>query len=323
MDKTRGKDLMKAMVLHGSGSTENLFFEEVPVPVITNEEVLIEMRSAGINPIDVKTRSGKGLYGMLKDEKPLILGWDISGIVTETGKNVTAFKKGDEVFGMINFPGHGKAYAEYAAAPTAHLALKPLPISHNEAAAASLAALTAWQALKAHAHIQKGQKVLIHAAAGGVGHYAVQIAKHYGAYTIGTASAANRNFVLSLGANECIDYKAAPLEEQVSGIDFVLDTIGGESIDHSLEAMKKGATIVSIPSGLNEAVTDKAGAKEMNGYTFKVRSNDNDMKEIASLLEKGIVKSHVSHVFSFNNIAKAHEQIETGRTRGKVVVTWQ
>lgn len=323
MGKIQGKDLMKAIVLHDSGGTENLVLEEAPVPLITNEEVLIEVKSAGINPIDVKTRSGKGLYGMLKDETLLILGWDISGIVTETGKNVTTFKKGDEVFGMVNFPGHGKAYAEYVAAPAAHLALKPLTISYNEAAAASLAALTAWQALKAHANIQKGQKVLIHAAAGGVGHYAVQIAKHYGAYTIGTASAVNRNFVLSLGADEFIDYKAAPLEEQVSDIDFVLDTIGGDSIDHSLKVMKKAATIVSIPSGLNEAVMDKAGAKGMNGYTFKVRSNGNDMKEIANLLEKAIVKSHVSRAFSFVDMAKAHKQIETGRTRGKVVVVWQ
>ena len=317
---TQGKNLMKAIVLHGFGNTQNLVLEEVPVPVITNDEVLVEVKSAGINPIDVKTRSGKGLYGMLKDETPLILGWDISGIITETGKSVTAFKKGDEVFGMVNFPGHGKAYADYVAAPVAHLTLKPLTISYNEAAAASLAALTAWQALKAHANIQKGQKVLIHAAAGGVGHYAVQIAKHYGAYTIGTASEANRNFVLSLGADEHIDYKAGPLEEQVSDIDFVLDTIGGDTIDHSLKAMKNGATIISIPSGLNESVGDKAAAQGMHGYTFKVKSNGNDMNEIAYLLAKGIVKSHVSDVFSFADIAKAHAQIETGRTRGKVVV---
>lgn len=314
---------MKAIVLHGFGGTENLVLEKVPVPAITNEEVLVKVKSAGINPIDVKTRLGRGMYGMLKNKTPLILGWDISGIVTETGKNVTAFKNGDEVFGMVNFPGHGKAYAEYVAAPATHLALKPLTISYNEAAAASLAALTAWQALKAHAPVQKGQKVLIHAAAGGVGHYAVQIAKHYGAYTIGTASAANRNFVLSLGADEHIDYKAAPLEEQASDIDFVLDTVGGENIDHSLQVMKKGATIVSIPSGLNEAVTDKAYAKGMNGYTFKVKSNGKDMEEIANLLEKGIVKSHVSHIFPFSDMAKAHTQIETGRTRGKVVMVWQ
>ncbi|HRP54620.1 NADP-dependent oxidoreductase [Agriterribacter sp.] len=320
---TQGNNLMKAIVLHGFGDTGNLVLEEAPVPLITNEEVLVKVKSAAINPIDAKTRSGKGLSGMLKDETPLILGWDISGIVTETGESVTAFKKGDEVFGMVNFPGHGKAYAEYVAAPAAHLALKPLNISFNEAAAASLAALTAWQSMKAFTSIQKGQKVLIHAAAGGVGHYAVQIAKYSGAWVAGTASVANRDFVLGLGADKHINYNAAPLEEQVSDIDFVLDTLGGESIDRSIGVMKKGATIISIPSGMNEAVGEKAAAKGMHGYAFKVKSNGNDMKEIASLLEKGIVKSHVSDVFSFADIAKAHAQIETGRTKGKVVVAWQ
>lgn len=311
---------MKALVLREPGDSSVLVLQELPIAQITADEVLIAVRSLGINPIDVKTRSGKGLYGALKSEQPLILGWDVSGIVAEAGSGVTPFKKGDEVFGMINFPGHGKAYAEYVAAPADQLTIKPSNISHNEAAAASLAALTAWQAMKAFTTIQKGQKVLIHAVAGGVGHYAVQIARYFGAWVAGTASAANRDFVLHIGADKHIDYKAAPLHEQVSDIDFVLDTIGGETIDHSLAVMKKGATIVSIPSGLNETVTDKAGTKEMKGYTFKVKSNGDDMKEIASLLEKGIIKSHVSQVFSFNDMAKAHAQIETGRTRGKVVV---
>lgn len=311
---------MKAMVLQGPGGTENLVLETLPVPVVKDNEVLIAVRSLSINPIDVKTRSGRGLYNALKNEKPLILGWDVSGLVTETGKGVTAFKKGDEVFGMVNFPGHGKTYAEYVAAPAAHLARKPLNISHNEAAAATLAALTAWQAMRAFTTIQKEQKVLIHAAAGGVGHYALQIARHFGAWVAGTASAANRDLILHMGADQFIDYTAAPLKKQVSGIDFVLDTIGGESIDHSLEVMKKGATIVSIPSGLNEAVTGKAGAMGMHGYTFKVSSDGNDMKTIAGLLEQGIIRSHVSEVFPFTEIPKAHARIETGRTKGKIVV---
>lgn len=312
---------MKAWVLQEPGGTQNLVLKELSIPAIADGAVLIAVRSLSINPIDVKTRSGKGLYTVLKDEKPLILGWDVSGQVVEAGYGVTAFKKGDEVFGMVNFPGHGKAYAEYVAAPAAHLTLKPSNISHNEAAAASLAALTAWQAMRAFTTIQKGQKVLIHAAAGGVGHYAVQIAKYFGAWVAGTASAANRDFVLRMGANEHIDYNAAPLKEQVSDIDFVLDTQGGDSIDHSIAVMKKGAAIVSIPSGLNEAVTAKAAAKGMQGYTFKVRSDGSDMKAIAGLLQQGSIQSHISHAFSFADMAKAHVQIETGRTRGKVAVT--
>ena len=156
---------MKAITLQGPGGTENLVLETLPLPAVKDNEVLIAVHALSINPIDVKTRSGRGLYNALKNEKPLILGWDVSGLVMETGKEVTVFKKGDEVFGMVNFPGHGKAYAEYVAAPAANLTKKPLNISHHEAAAASLAALTAWQAMRAFTNIQKGQKVLIHAAA--------------------------------------------------------------------------------------------------------------------------------------------------------------
>ncbi len=147
----------------------------------------------------------------------------------------------------------------------------------------------------------------------------MQIARYFGAWVAGTASAANRDFILDLGADQFVDYTAAPLEEQVSGIDFVLDTIGGESIDHSLEVMKKGATIVSIPSGLNEMVTGKAEAMGMHGYTFKVSSNGNDMKTIAGLLEQGALRSHISQIFPFIDIPEAHTRIETGRTKGKIV----
>lgn len=311
---------MKAIVLKEFGSTENFETQEVPVPSLTGEEVLIQVKAISINPVDAKTRAGKGMAGRLKDVKPLILGWDISGIVTETAPGVTSFKKGDEVFGMVNFPGHGKAYAEYVAAPASHLALKPVNITHAEAAAATLAALTAWQALVTNAKIHKGQKVLIHAAGGGVGHYAVQIAKHLGAYVAGTASAANRDFVLGLGADQHIDYHSQELTSVIREVDFVLDTIGGENIDRSLPAIKKGGTLISIPSGLNEAVAEKAKAAGVNGYFFLVESNGEDMKELAKLLEKGIVKSFVSHTFPFHELDKAHKQIETGKTRGKIII---
>lgn len=312
---------MKAIVLKEFGDTENFEIIEVPIPTITGEEVLIQVKAISINPVDAKTRTGKGMAGRLKEIKPLILGWDISGIVTEVAPGVTAFKKGDEVFGMVNFPGHGKAYAEYVAAPASHLALKPKNITHAEAAAATLAALTAWQALVPNAKIQKGQKVLIHAAGGGVGHYAVQIAKHLGAYVAGTASASNRDFVLSLGADQHIDYHSQELTNAISEVDFVLDTIGGENIDRSLPVIKKGGTLISIPSGLNEAVAEKAKAAGVNGYFFLVESSGDDMKELAKLLEKGIVKSFVSQTYPFSEMDKAHKQIETGKTKGKIVIT--
>ncbi|TCK85567.1 NADP-dependent oxidoreductase [Albibacterium bauzanense] len=309
---------MKAIILNEPGAPSNLVTSEVSAPSIKSDEVLIQVKAISINPVDAKTRSGKGLYGRLKDINPLILGWDVSGIVIESNSGL--FKKGDEVFGMINFPGHGKAYAEYVAAPASHLAKKPKNITHNEAAGATLAALTAWQVLITNAKVKKGDRVLIHAASGGVGHFAVQIAKNLGAYVIGTSSAENKDFVLSLGADEHIDYKAQAFEKAVKNIDFVLDTIGGENIDRSLEVIVKGGTLISLPTGLNEAVTEKAKAKNVNGYFILVQSNGEDMQAIADLLEKNTIKSHISKTFSFNQMPEAHMQIESGRTVGKVVV---
>lgn len=314
---------MKAIILKGFGGIENLIKAEIPVPSIADNEVLVKVISFSINPIDIKTRLGKGLAGSLKDSNPIILGWDISGTVTEAGRSVTSFNKGDEVFGMVNFPGHGKAYAEYVAAPETHLALKPVNISHEEASAASLAALTAWQILKVKAQIKSGDKVLIHAAAGGVGHFAVQMAKHIGAYVTGTASGRNKDFILSIGASEHIDYEKQRFEDVLQDIDFVLDTIGGDYIDRSLKVLKPGGTIISIPSGASENVTEKANAKGLNGYSFRVQSNGKNMREISDLLQKGLVKSHVSKTFHFDDIQSAHLQIETRKTKGKVVVTIQ
>lgn len=310
---------MKAIILTDFGSVDNLVLSDIEVPVAADNEVLIQTSAISINPIDVKTRAGKGVSALLKNEHPMILGWDISGVVVESKSSV--FKPGDEVFGMVNFPGLGKTYAEYVAVPADQLAMKPTSISHAEAAAASLAALTAWQALVSHANIQAGQRVLIHAAAGGVGHFAVQIAKQRGAYVIGTASAANRDFVLSLGADEHIDYKTQSLTDATHAIDFVLDTIGSDTIDHSLEVMKPGATIISIPSGKNELVKEKAEAKGMTGYPIRVQSNGDDMKQLANLLADGRIKAHISQTFGFDEMKKAHLQIESGKTQGKLAVS--
>lgn len=309
---------MKAFLLKEPGGTENLKLADVDVPQIGTDEVLVQVKAISINPVDIKSRAGKGVYGRIKDQSPLILGWDISGVVTESKSD--AFKAGDEVFGMVNFPGHGKAYAEYIAAPASHLALKPSTISHEEAAAATLAALTALQTLEEQAKVQPGQKVLIHAAAGGVGHYAVQLAKHLGAFVVGTSSAKNKEFVLSLGADEHIDYHGYDWKNSPYQFDFILDTIGGENIDLSLEVAKAGGTLISIPSGLNEAVTEKAKAKGVDGYFSMVKSDGAGMKKLASLLADGTIKSHVSATFLFEEIGAAHSQVESGRTVGKIVV---
>lgn len=310
---------MKSIILKEAGNVDNLEYVELAKPTLNEGEVLIKVKAISINPVDVKSRSGKGVYGRIKTENPLILGWDISGIVEETKSS--DFKVGDEVFGMINFPGHGKAYAEYVAAPANQLALKPKNISFEDAAASTLVALTAYQALVHNANIQEGQNVLIHAASGGVGHIAVQIAKDLGAKVTGTSSAKNKDFVLSVGADSHIDYHGFDWKSVGRTFDFVLDTIGGDNIDHSLEVAKEGGSIISIPTGLNEQVTSKAESKGVKGYFILVQSSGEDMKQIASLLESGAVKTHVSKAFSFEQMREAHLEQETGRTVGKIVVT--
>lgn len=310
---------MKAIVLKEAGNVENLEYVELKKTTINDGEVLIKVKAISINPVDVKSRAGKGVYGRIKTENPLILGWDISGIIEETKSS--DFKVGDEVFGMVNFPGHGKAYAEYVAVPANQLALKPKNISFEDAAASTLVALTAYQALVHNANIQEGQNVLVHAASGGVGHITVQIAKYLGAQVTGTSSAKNKDFVLSLGADSHIDYHGFDWKSAGRTFDFVLDTIGAENIDQSLEVTKEGGSIISIPTGLNEEVTAKAEAKGVKGYFILIQSSGEDMKQIASLLESGVVKPHVSKVFPFEQMREAHLEQETGRTVGKIVVT--
>jgi NADPH:quinone reductase-like Zn-dependent oxidoreductase len=311
---------MKAIVLNNFGDANNLVLAELPVPEINAGEVLVKVKAISVNPVDAKTRSGKGLAESLKKERPLVLGWDVSGIVQETGEKVSQFKAGDEVFGMVNFPGHGKAYAEYVAAPAIHLAKKPGNISFEEAAAGTLAALTAWQAFTLHSQIVSGDRVLIHAASGGVGHFAVQMAKHFGAEVIATSSAANRDFVLSLGADQHVDYQSQKLEEAVGPVDFVLDGVGGETIDLSLEVLKEGGTIISLPSGKNELVAEKAAAKGRMGKRMRVESSGTDMEKLAVLFESGELHAHVSKTYRLEEIAEAHRQIESGHTVGKIVV---
>ncbi len=308
---------MKAIILNGFGGVDQLREAELPRPGIKDGEVLVQVKAISINPVDVKTRAGMALAEMLKEEKPIILGWDISGVVTESTSPL--FTEGDDVFGMIHFPGHGKAYAEYAVAPAEHLALKPENITHEQAAAATLAPLTAWQAFSDYGRLRPGQRVLIHAAAGGVGHYAVQIARHIGAYVIATSSPENKDFVLSLGANEHIDYKAQRFEEVGKDIDFVLDTVSAENSERSLSVLKKGGTLIST-NGLSDATKEKAKARGIFALGMFVQSAGEDMQHIAQLLEEGELRSEIMKVFPFTQMGDAHLQVETGRTRGKVVV---
>jgi NADPH:quinone reductase-like Zn-dependent oxidoreductase len=311
---------MKTIIIEQPGDVNQLIYAESDIPVASTGEVLIRVKSIGINPVDIKTRTGNGIYGRIQKERPLILGWDVSGVIEQVGSDVSGFKLGDAVFGMVNFPGHGQAYAEYVVAPAAHLALKPAGVSFEEAAATTLAALTAWQALTKNAKVKAGQKVLIHAAAGGVGHFAVQIAKYLGAEVTGTSSAKNRDFVLGLGADKHVDYAGYDWASHPDRFDFVLDTIGGDNIDRSILVTRSGGSIISIPTTLNEAVSEKAKANGINGYFFLVHSDGEDMKQIASLMEKGLLRPSISQVFPFSEMKQAHLQQERGRTVGKLVV---
>ena len=313
---------MKAIILNEAGSVGNLQFVDIAKPTIKGNEVLVKTVSLSVNPVDFKVRSNDGaLNWILGADRPAIIGWDLSGIVVEVGDAVTDFKIGDAVFGLANFPGKGNAYAEFVAVPSAHLTLKPANISHPEAAAATLAALTAWQTLVEIGHVKKGSKVLIHAASGGVGHYATQIAKHFGAHVIGISSAKNKEFVLQNGADIHIDYTTENFREIASDVDFVLDTLGGDTILKSLDVVKQGGTIVSIASSnLNPEELEKAKSKNVNLSFLLVKSSGENMLQLAQLMERGIVKSHVSKTFTFDQMGDAHLHLEKGRTVGKIVV---
>lgn len=312
---------MKAVVLKDFGGVENLVIEEVAKPEAFSDEVLIKVKAIGIDQIDVKTRQGGGMAERLKQERPMILGWDVAGEIVHLGNDESEFKIGDAVFGTINFPGIGNSYAEYVVSPESQLALKPDNISYEEAAGATQSPLTAWQALVDTGHVKQGDKVLIHGAAGGVGSFAVQIAKKLGAHVIATASAGDKEFVMGLGADECIDYKNQKFEELVSDVDFVLDSIGDDTFVRSLEVLKPEGMIVLLPTSKKEAADKVAKEKGVKNYHHMLmHSSGKDMKGIAKMLEEGSMKSNVSKTYPLDKIREAHEEMVSGHHRGKIVV---
>lgn len=313
---------MKAMVLKRFGSIENFAVEDVPEPPVGDGEVLVEVKATGIDQIDVKARKGEGMSDYLKQEHPMILGWDISGVVSKVGSRVKDFKAGDAVFGTIRFPGPGSSYAEYAAAPADQIALKPENISHAEAAAATQSPLTAWQALVDTGHVKKGDRVLVHGGAGGVGNYAIQIARHIGCYVITTVSGADRAFVEELGADEVIDYRTQAFEKEVKEVDFILDTIGGDNFVRSLDVLKPEGMIVLLPSNKKEEADKAVREKQVKNYRhILMHSSGKDMRAIAGMLREGSMKVNVDKTYSFEQIPQAQEQLENGKVRGKIVVT--
>ena len=323
---------MRAIVLKEFGPAENLVAENVPFPITSDREVLIEVKAFSVNPVDAHLRGIKEYWDFISlgaPSKPYaILGWDVAGVVTETGKDVTRFKVGDEVFGMVKFLGAGAGYAEYVSAPETDLALKPSNISFEEAAAATMAAQTAYVSLVRYGAVKKGDKVVITGASGGVGHYAVQIAKHLGAYVIGIASGENRDFVLGLGADEFVDYTTQNFEDLVKDADLIHDAVWRQDESHisrGVNALKSGGTLLSLMVYPSPEFIE-AAKKEKNVIVRRMNVTDTtdhqgDVEAIRALLESGEVKSHISQTYAFEDTYKAHKQVETHATKGKVIVT--
>ncbi|GLI02216.1 NADP-dependent oxidoreductase [Phytohabitans aurantiacus] len=315
---TDGSPTMRAISQDAFGPPEVLKEVERPRPVPGMSEIVVRVHAAGVNPTDWKHRAGPP---WLSEPVP-VLGWDVSGVVERVGRGVTLFKPGDEVFGMLPFPVGAGAYAEYVKGTARSFARKPSNIDHVQAGALPLAALTAYQALVDTADLQPGQRVLIHAAAGGVGHLAVQIAKARGAYVIGTASAGKHDLLRQLGADELIDYRTTDFTEAVDGIDVVLDALAGDVLTRSLDVVRKGGTVVSILSGDGDADLKKAEERGVRLETMLVEADHAGMRAIAELAEQGRLRAHIDATFPLAEAAKAHARGETGRTTGKLVLTF-
>lgn len=317
---------MNAFILTKNDGVRNLVLSNVAVPEINGHEVLIRTEAFSVNRVDAFARHNdfavNTFYKPMHAEEQIVLGWDVSGVVVEVGKQVNDLNVGDEVFGLVNFFGRGRTNAEYVAAPADQVAIKPSGVSHEEAAAAGLTALTAWDAIITSGRVQAGESILIHGAGGGVGHFAVQLAKYRGARVIGTGSAASRDFILGLGADKFIDYTAGPIGEPVVNADVVLDPMPGDHVLQSLKAVKEGGRVITLLPYDDHDGRMAAMVKEKQLFTHRVvvRSDGSIMREIAVLLDKGALKPHVSKVFPFEELPLAYNAIETGKTKGKIVV---
>ncbi|MGW0944975.1 NADP-dependent oxidoreductase [Streptomyces sp. NPDC002623] len=310
------ENTMRAIGQDTLGGPEVLREEEVARPAPRTNEVLVRVHAAGVNPTDWKHRATGALLG----EPPFVLGWDVSGTVAAVGLGVTAFKPGDAVFGMLPYPyGHG-SHAEFVIAPGRALWHKPTAIDHVQAGALPLVSLTAWQALVETAELRAGQRVLIHAAAGGVGHVAVQIAKARGAYVIGTASAGKHDFLREIGVDEAIDYRETDFTEAVKDVDVVLDTVGGDIPVRSLRVLRPGGIVVSILPGARQELFEEAERLGVRATWILVDADRAGMRAIAELVEAGELRATIAGTFPLADAAEAHRLGDTGRTTGKLVL---
>lgn len=307
---------MNAIRIHQYGGPEVLVEEKTARPKPGYGEVLIRVRAAGVNPLDWKVRAGY-VKDWLNHKLPLIPGWDVSGLVDTVGPGVRKYEAGDSIFGLLDTTRNG-SYAEYVIARENDMAPMPSTCDHVHAAALPIAALTAWQALIDIANVRSGQTVLIHAAAGGVGHIAVQLAKWKGAKVIGTASSRNIDFIRELGADDAINYEMTPFENRARDVDIILDLVGGETQQRSWQVLKKGGMLISTVGITSPDAPERYGVRAEAVF---VRPDATELNQIAKLVDTHILKPVVNRVFSLSDAAKAHTLSQQGHVRGKIVLS--
>ncbi|MER6443269.1 NADP-dependent oxidoreductase [Streptomyces sp. NPDC001185] len=311
---------MRVITQETLGGPEVLTIVDAPDPQPLPTEVLVRVKAIGLNPLEARLRAGEfPLIG----RPPFVLGWDISGVVEvgPQGPQTWRLRPGDEVMGMPLFPRAASAYAEVVSAPAVHLVRKPASLSHVEAAALPLVGLTAWQGLIDLGGVTEGHRVLVHGGGGGVGHVAIQIAKAFGAYVITTASGSKRKFVEGFGADEVIDYTGVDFTEAVRDVDVVLDTIGGDTVERSLEVLRPGGHLVTAVAEEDSELIAKYKAAGMRFSGIAVDPDPVGLRGLVELVEQGRLRVHVQETFPFERVAEAHRLLEGGHLQGKLVLT--
>jgi NADPH:quinone reductase-like Zn-dependent oxidoreductase len=305
---------MRAVVIHAYGGPEVMKLQNVARPEPAEDEVLIRVVAASINPVDVAIR--KGYLAKLVGNFPLILGMDAAGVIEKVGNKMTKYKTGDPVFAFFTAKGEG-GYADFVLAKQGQFAPKPSTVSFAQAAGVGAAGSTAWEALIDTANLRAGQTVLIHGGSGGVGHLAIQIAKARGARVLATASTANQEFLRQIGADVAVDYARTRFEDVAKDVDVVLDTVGRDTLERSYGVVKKGGIIVSIVDNPKQAALDAHGIR---GVTLRCTPKAGVLEELGKLMEEKKLTPVISQTFQMAQVVQAQEQIATGHTRGKIML---
>lgn len=316
-------ELMRAAVWERPGPPESIHVANIPTPTPAMSELLVRVVAAGVNPIDAKTRAGAGVSGAIA-HTPIPLGFDFSGIVVKAPYESHPLQPGTEVFGMAAFPRTGGSYAEYVTVPSLSVARKPATLSHVEAAAVPLAALTAWGLVVETAHAHEGQRILIHAGSGGVGHFAVQLASYFGAHVTSTSSARNSAWLRELGASVVIDYESTAFDDVVGDVDVVIDLVGyvhDNTGSRSLRVLRPGGQLIVVPTGSWPTYPEEAAAAGVRATSYKVIPDGGSLSTISRLLDARSIQVYVDRVFDLEEAAAAHSAVEEGHTRGKIVLS--